>query len=540
MSAVILFNEYTDFIYIYNVKRLLFLLFLFPLSCFADNTAFVQNIINTSGTLPAASYVCTNLTITHSFNMHGSTINLTGSGVCMNMNTTSVTLSNGTIVGNSDNTTSNQAAIGMNAANTTVSAVVISRFGQYAVTGGLYSNEVITGCAISDIGFLGISMISNSGTVTGIQITNNVVDRSMQPTSVPQPAIILRCFAPGTNSGGIISGNTIKMPVNPVPNAAEICEVSGCIKVSAHNNVVSGGTIGFSIVGASNGTQLYSNTYSHQRDYSIECGGSINCLFHNETISSGRIGAIFDGGYLTTADTLSNSTISGLTSFPIQLITSLTSGIVLNNLTVNTTTNAILVQNGAAGLTINGGTYVGNSTTYAIFSSNSPGQIYLNSVIFTGFTPKLIIAGSTSPGLIYNNVVGNLVVLTPGTLGVTAGSNTVLGANIVFTNNTAPTITYPSSTYTFTQYVAISTLTPTVTGSPTSFSISPTIPAGLSFSSSTGIIQGTAIVPQSATGYVVSAHNATGIGNFNLSLTVLSNSGGGGVIRQPGLTIILK
>jgi|GEM_PF-4554563 hypothetical protein len=540
------------------MARLLFLLFLFllfllPLFASADipfvkeqptgvhyylpdNTSYVQNIINTSGTLPAASYVCTNLTITHSFNMHGSTINITGTGVGMLMNVSGCTLSNGTIVGNSDNTSSNQSAISMVAANTTVSGVTISRFGQYAVTGGLYSNEVVTGCTISDIGYLGISMISNSGAVTGIQITNNVVDRSMQPTSVPQPAVILRCFAPGTNTGGIISGDTIKMPINPVPAAAEICEVSGCLKVSAHNNVVSGGTIGFSIVGASNGTQLYNNKYANQRDYGIECGGSINCKFNNETISSGRIGIIFDGGYLTTADTLSNTTISGCTSFPIQLYTALTNGIVLNNLTVTTITQAILIQNGAAGLTINNSTFAGNNTTYPIWINSAPGQLILNSDVFSGFTPKIITASATSATVV-NNINGNLVTPTGSFLSVNAGGNVTLGANITWTQGVAPTLSYSPATMSYAQFILISPISPSTTGSPTSFSVSPNLPSSLLFNTANGQITGTPLLPQSSTGYTVSAKNAYGTGNTTIHISVTAS--GSNIIRAVGSTAIV-
>lgn len=525
--------------------KYLLLLSLLPLYCWGDDTAGINSMLATGNTTLTSGHtysVSGMLTAPHNFNLNNSTIIFSGTGVKINI-TASITVSGGTCIGSSDNTSSNQTCIQVNnVSGVTISNLTIRQFGQYAVTCTNANGIHITNNLISDIGFLCISEITNSGVNSGITITGNNLDRSMNPApTIPQPALITRNFAPGTQKGITVSGNTIIVVHNPTANAAECYEISGVTNSSIHNNTFTGGTIGLSNVGASNNTQAYNNTYTGQRDYGIECGGSINCNFHNETISSGRIGAIFDGGYLTTADTLSNSTISGLTSFPIQLITSLTSGIVVNNLTVNTTTNAILVQNGAAGLTINGGTYTGNSTTYAIFSSNSPGQIYLNSVTFTGFTPKLIIAGSTSPGLIYNNVVGNLVVLTPGTLGVTAGSNTVLGANIVFSNNHPPNISYSPSSETWTQYVAISPYSPTNSGgAATLWAVSPVQPIGVSFSTSTGIFSGIPTVPTSTASYNVSATNNYGVSHFSVSLTVNANGGGGGVIAIKGLKIAIK
>src|SRR5260370_32267887 len=54
------------------------------------------------------------------------------------------------------------------------------------------------------------------------------------------------------------------------------------------------------------------------------------------------------------------------------------------------------------------------------------------------------------------------------------------------------------------------TISPTVTGSVITYSISPALPGGLSLSASTGIITGTPFAELAATSYVVTAQNAAG------------------------------
>jgi hypothetical protein len=78
---------------------------------------------------------------------------------------------------------------------------------------------------------------------------------------------------------------------------------------------------------------------------------------------------------------------------------------------------------------------------------------------------------------------------------------------------------YPSAPA-FTMQVAIDTLTPTVTGQVTSYGVSPALPAGLSFNSSSGAISGTptAITPKST--YTVTAKNSGGSTTASLSLAV--------------------
>ena len=102
-----------------------------------------------------------------------------------------------------------------------------------------------------------------------------------------------------------------------------------------------------------------------------------------------------------------------------------------------------------------------------------------------------------------------------------------------------PNISYSPSSETWTQYVAISTWTPTNSGgTATSWSITPPQPSGITFSTTTGVFTGTPLIAQSSTGYVVTATNSAGSSSVTVYITITVSAGG--VIRVPGITAIIK
>jgi hypothetical protein len=80
---------------------------------------------------------------------------------------------------------------------------------------------------------------------------------------------------------------------------------------------------------------------------------------------------------------------------------------------------------------------------------------------------------------------------------------------------------YPSAPA-YTVQVAISTMTPTVTGQVASYGVSPALPAGIAFNSSSGAISGTPTALTPKTTYVVTAKNSAGSTTASLSLVVNS------------------
>ncbi len=500
------------------MKRLLLsLLLIFPLFCWGQ-TSFVQNIINTNGTLPTATYTCSNLTVPLSFNLHGSTINFTNTtGASLRVTANNVTIQNGTIVGLTGNFSSGQSAIQDNFANCSITGLVIKQFGQYAVSASSNSptninNLSITNNVISDIGNIAISVITNFGTVTGITVSGNTINRSMQPApTVPNAAIIIRNFAPGTQNGTIVATNTITMPSNPSILAAEIIEFRGTPNAQFHDNICTGGTIGCSAIAGSNNFQCFNNTFTNQNLEALECGDLLNSNFHNNTITSGRIGMLFDGGSLCTLDTLQSTTMTGLTSYPIQFYQPAVHGITINSVVANTTTFAILVQQGAYGININNSTFTGNNTSYAIKFDNSVGQMNLLNDAFNMFLPKIIIVAASSP-LTFNNVIGNGISPTGAFLSVQATANVTLGTNISF--NAAPPkpiVAYVPNVYSFLINTAISPINITSSGGMvSSFSINTPQPSGLLWSTSTAQFSGTPLALTPLSSYVVTGSNASG------------------------------
>jgi len=89
-------------------------------------------------------------------------------------------------------------------------------------------------------------------------------------------------------------------------------------------------------------------------------------------------------------------------------------------------------------------------------------------------------------------------------------------------DHTIPGITYSDSQNIFTQGTLL-TLTPIVTGvTPTTFTVSPPLPAGLVLNTSTGVISGTPSSALGATSYTLTATNMNGTGTATFSIAVKS------------------
>jgi hypothetical protein len=161
--------------------------------------------------------------------------------------------------------------------------------------------------------------------------------------------------------------------------------------------------------------------------------------------------------------------------------------------------------------------------------------VYTKGVTITAVSPTITGTASSysvSPalpaGLSINTTTGQLAgtptaIMATGTYTVTAtnpvGSTTF---NLVITvNDTAPSaLSYSGNPFTFTKNVAITTVNPTITGTPVSYSVSPALPTGLAINTTTGQLSGTPTVISSTTTYTVTATNTGGSTTFALSITV--------------------
>ncbi len=101
-------------------------------------------------------------------------------------------------------------------------------------------------------------------------------------------------------------------------------------------------------------------------------------------------------------------------------------------------------------------------------------------------------------------------------------------------------LSYSSSTVAATVGVAIANDTPTVTGSVTTWSISPSLPAGLGLDTSSGIISGTPTAASAQTSYTITAANAAGSTTAIVQITVSPASNGPGSVTYAATNIVIN
>ena len=82
------------------------------------------------------------------------------------------------------------------------------------------------------------------------------------------------------------------------------------------------------------------------------------------------------------------------------------------------------------------------------------------------------------------------------------------------------TLTYTSNSLSLPVNVAASTLTPTVTGTVTSWSVSPALPTGLTLDPSTGVISGTPTTATTSATYTITATNPAGAATLDITIDV--------------------
>lgn len=109
---------------------------------------------------------------------------------------------------------------------------------------------------------------------------------------------------------------------------------------------------------------------------------------------------------------------------------------------------------------------------------------------------------------------------------VSATGATATATVSIAVNDVSPAqVSYGASGFTFSASIASATLTPTASGGAvTSWSISPALPAGLSFDTAHGGISGTPTAATAAANYVVTAQNSGGQSSVTLKITVDSGS----------------
>jgi hypothetical protein len=104
--------------------------------------------------------------------------------------------------------------------------------------------------------------------------------------------------------------------------------------------------------------------------------------------------------------------------------------------------------------------------------------------------------------------------------GTGSGASRMIGLTDVRVSSAPSNLSYSPATISGTVGTAISNLTPTVTGTVTSYAISPALPAGLTISASTGVISGTPSAVTASATYTVTAANAGGSTTTTVTVVV--------------------
>ena len=213
-----------------------------------------------------------------------------------------------------------------------------------------------------------------------------------------------------------------------------------------------------------------------------------------------------------------------------------------------------VVNCGADGMQVAGGTYIimSNNTIYGKRTTVS--HIGLGAGNYSGLPSNNVTMGyntirwTNSAGAVADTFHHYLAsdpykIATPAQWNTnilsTTIDSTVLSFPLWVSCALPPNISYSPSSQTWTQYTAIGSWSPTNTGgAATSWSITPPQPSGITFSTTTGVFTGTPLIPQSSTGYVVTATNSAGSSSVTVYITITASAGG--VIRVPGITAIIK
>jgi PKD repeat protein len=166
--------------------------------------------------------------------------------------------------------------------------------------------------------------------------------------------------------------------------------------------------------------------------------------------------------------------------------------------------------------------YKHNPVTYVTTAAITP-----DTAVVTGTVDSFTVSPALPAGLSLAKTTG-IISGTP-TTAKAAAAYTVTAKNAAGTTTVSLSITViaPPSGFSYKHnpatYVVGTPITPdtaVVTGPVDSFTVSPTLPAGLLFDVSTGIISGTPVAAVAAANYAVTARNIAGAATVSLSITV--------------------
>ena len=392
-------------------------------------------------------YNITGLSVTHALDLNGATINMTNTSsgsTALSLDAAGASVTNGTLKGNWNNTTpgnpSSVTGMFIRAANCSISHVTVSSFPAFGILAGPYNNPSVTYCTIQNTGYVSFFFDAESRSTTGGTFSNNIVDRSMIAAStVSQMAVGIRGSRADSTiitSQWTVSGNTIKMPYHPAASAAECMEVRYFNNSTINNNIVTGGSIGISVVNCK-GVTVSRNSITYTKLESLELATCVNCFSISNFISgSAGVGELIDGssnGVTLMGDFITNTTQGCIHAY--NNTTNLT--ITACTLKASVGVRAINLQ-GADKTIIRNTTIEGNGVaTVAIMLDTCPGNLAISGGSISNFKTCVIAIYNCKAGLITDNVTmsGVTVAGVQNPLSSYIQNGALLGSNIIVVNH---------------------------------------------------------------------------------------------------------
>jgi hypothetical protein len=173
-----------------------------------------------------------------------------------------------------------------------------------------------------------------------------------------------------------------------------------------------------------------------------------------------------------------------------------------------------------------------SSLSYNTPVTYTQNQVIINNVpTVTGEVDSYSISPALPAGLSINPTTG--VISGTSTEVISATNFTVTASNAVGSTTAsisitviiaAPTNLSYTTPVSYTQNTQITENTPTVTGTVTSYSVSPALPSGLNLNTSTGVISGTPTVTLSATNFTITASNSTGSTTATINISIVASA----------------
>lgn len=220
----------------------------------------------------------------------------------------------------------------------------------------------------------------------------------------------------------------------------------------------------------------------------------------------------------TFADALSNNDYLEFTVSPKSGFKTSLSALDVNFRRSSTGPNAFQWQYSFDGFAT-AGTNIGSAASYILTTTNGDAQTQIN---LSGISA---LQNVSNPAVITLRLYGYGATSSGGTFAI----GRLTGNDLQITGSTSsitspPTgLTYSQNPAVYTKNIAIADNTPSSGGGAVdSYSISPALPAGLSFNTSTGVISGTPTVVSPSTDYTVTASNAGGSTMAAVNITVVS------------------